>query len=120
MVTAGADIVTLNRGQGTFQQNHPYDRNFYLAMLIVIWAAILSGFIYSNLQKLAAGGLHYPTIVHFHALVFVGWLLLFTTQVLAVRTRNLRWHRSFGQFVAAYAMPGCRRGHRDRNPYRAA
>jgi hypothetical protein len=104
MVTAGADVVSTTNDGGKFQQNHPYDRNFYLAMLIAIWAAVLSGFIYSNVQKFAAGKLHYPTIVHVHAVVFVGWLVLFTIQVLAIRSRSVRWHRSFGRLVAAYAV----------------
>jgi len=104
VVTAGNDVIPEPRIRERFPQDHRLDRTFYLAMLIAIWAAILSGFIYNNVEKLASGNLHYPTIVHIHAVVFVGWLALFTTQVLSIRTRNVRWHRSFGRFVAAYAV----------------
>jgi len=38
----------------------------------------------------------YPLIVHIHAAVFVGWLVLLTTQVLLIRAGQVRLHRTLG------------------------
>lgn len=73
-------------------------------MLIIIWAAILSGFINDIVQKNAAGKLHFPIIVHVHAAAFVGWLLLFTTQVLQIRKGNYSLHKKLG--IAGAVLAG--------------
>ena len=86
-----------------FQQRHPADRAFFLSMLIVVWAAILSGFIYNNVTKLIAGQLTYPWIVHVHALFFVAWLVFFTAQILLVRSGKILTHRRLGFIGAALA-----------------
>jgi len=72
-------------------------------MLVVVWLAILSGFIYNNVRKYLAGNLTYPWIVHIHAVFFVGWLLLFTAQVVLVRRSQVGTHRRLGVFGAALA-----------------
>jgi hypothetical protein len=41
-------------------------------------------------------GLDYPLIVHFHAVAFVGWLVLFTVQVALIRTARADIHRRLG------------------------
>ena len=38
----------------------------------------------------------FPLIVHFHAAAFVGWLVLFTVQVLLIRTKRGALHRKLG------------------------
>jgi hypothetical protein len=86
-----------------FAERHPSDRAFFLSMLTVVWAAILSGFIYNNVKKFMAGELTYPWIVHVHALCFVGWLVLFTAQILLVRTGRVATHRRLGIFGAVLA-----------------
>ena len=72
-------------------------------MLVVVWLAILSGFGYNNLQKYLAGKLTYPWIVHIHSVFFVGWLVLFTAQVVLVRRDQVGAHRRLGMFGAGLA-----------------
>jgi ethanolamine utilization microcompartment shell protein EutS len=84
------------RTESCFPSSHRYDKTFYLVMLIIIWAAILSGFINDIIQKNASGKLHFPIIVHVHAAAFVAWLLLFTTQVLLIRKGNYSLHKKLG------------------------
>lgn len=67
-----------------------------MTMLVAVWAAILSGFVYNNLKKYFAGQLTYPWVVHIHAAFFVGWLLLFTAQIALVRRGDLATHRRLG------------------------
>jgi uncharacterized membrane protein YozB (DUF420 family) len=38
----------------------------------------------------------YPLIVHLHAVVFVGWLVLLTVQIALIRVRNPALHRKLG------------------------
>lgn len=72
-------------------------------MLLIVWTAIVSGFAYHNVTKLMAGQLTYPWIVHVHGVVFVGWLLLLTAQVLFVRRGQVALHRRIGMFGAGLA-----------------
>lgn len=79
-----------------FASQHPWDRNFFLLLVALIWLGILMGFVPQIRQHLAGAAAPYPLIVHFHALVFVGWLLLLTTQVLLVRAHRTDLHRRLG------------------------
>jgi hypothetical protein len=72
-------------------------------MLVVVWLAILSGFGYNNVQKYLAGKLTYPWIVHIHSVFFVGWLVLFTAQMVLVRRDQVDTHRRLGVFGAGLA-----------------
>lgn len=77
----------------TFVAYYSSDRNFFLLLTLVAWAAIASGFGYEMVQLRMQGKLHFPLIVHIHAVVFVGWLVLFTIQLLLVRNKNLALHK---------------------------
>jgi hypothetical protein len=48
--------------------------------------------------------LGYPLIVHFHAVAFVGWLVLFTVQVLLIRTARADFHRKLGMVGVILAV----------------
>lgn len=82
---------------------HSVDRAFYLAMVMVVWAVITSGFGYKNVHKFIDGTLTYPWIVHVHAAAFIGWLVFFTVQVLLVRQRKVSTHRTWGMAGAVLA-----------------
>jgi hypothetical protein len=79
-----------------FVAYYPADRNFFLSMIFITWLAIVSGFGYEMVQLNAQGKLQFPPIVHVHAVVYVGWLVLFTLQVLLVRTKHLALHKKLG------------------------
>lgn len=55
-----------------FAQRHRADRAFYLAMVAVVWAAVLSGFLYHDARKFLDGTLSYPWIVN----IWYEWLRL--------------------------------------------
>jgi len=76
------------------------DRNAILALVVLIWVGVLMGFggeILSNPSRV------YLPIVHVHAAVFVGWLVLVTVQALLVRRGDVALHRRLGLVGAAWA-----------------
>ncbi len=80
----------------SFAPNHPWDRNFYLLMVALAWLGILRGFGSEVIAHISQHKPGYALIVHFHAVVFVGWLALFTVQILLVRTKRLSVHMQLG------------------------
>lgn len=88
-----------------FTNAHPADRNFYLIMMLLVWAAILSGFIYDMVDLNNKGLLHFPWITHVHAALFVSWLVLFTVQIFLIRSHNHALHKKLGILGAVIA--GC-------------
>jgi hypothetical protein len=83
------------RAQG-FAPHHPWDRNFYLVMVALAWLGILRGFGGEIAGRIRTHPPAYPIIVHFHAVIFVGWLVLFTVQVLLIRSKKLSTHKKLG------------------------
>ena len=79
-----------------FAQEHPWDRNFFLVYLLIIWAVIATGFGIDMATRENGKFLSYPLIVHFHAVVYVGWLALFTTQILLIRKGDYTTHMRTG------------------------
>jgi len=69
----------------------------------MVWVGVLSGFGYDSFIHIRARGLDYPLIVHFHAVVFVSWLTLFTVQAALIRNRRADLHRRLGAVGAALA-----------------
>lgn len=78
------------------------DRNFFLAYALLIWAVTIAGFGLEMAGKFADGTLHYPWIVHAHAIAFVGWLILLTVQIVLIRRGDRALHRRLG--IVAVAM----------------
>src|ERR1700761_8396685 len=72
------------------------DRNAFLFFTAMVWVGVLSGFGTDSYDHVSKFGLDYPLIVHFHAVAFVGWLVLFTTQVLLIRLARADLHRKLG------------------------
>lgn len=62
----------------------------------LVWVAVVSGFGTDSFNHVSKYGLDYPLIVHFHAVAFVGWLVLFTVQVTLIRTARVDMHRRLG------------------------
>lgn len=88
----------------SFKSYHPWDRNFFLVMIGFAWIAVLSGFINDIIKLNAEGRLHFPFVVHIHAVIFFGWLLLFTLQVLLIRSGNFQLHKKLGIAGAVLAV----------------
>jgi hypothetical protein len=102
-MTTVAEAHPAPSGARPFAPYHRWDRNFFLALVAFIWLGILMGFVP---EMLAHARLHqpaYPLIVHVHAAVFVGWLILLTVQTLLIRRRHVGLHRRLGVLGAALA-----------------
>lgn len=85
----------MNRSK-TFVPYYTADRNFFLLLLILIWAAIASGFGFDMARLSSMDKLHFSPIVQIHIVVYITWLLLFTLQILLIRTKNLALHKKLG------------------------
>jgi hypothetical protein len=79
-----------------FAPNHPWDRNFFLVMVALAWLGILRGFGGDIAERVRDHKPAFPPIVHVHAAVFVLWLVLFTVQILLIRSRKLAVHKRLG------------------------
>ena len=79
-----------------FAPNHPWDRNVFLIYAVLAWAAILTGFGPEIVQHIRTHAKPFPLIVHFHAVAFMGWLVLFTVQILLIRSGRWAVHRTLG------------------------
>ncbi|MFI4963737.1 MAG: hypothetical protein ACHP9T_00080 [Caulobacterales bacterium] len=84
-----------------FPAQHPWDRNFFLALVALTWLGVLMGFVPQMIQHVTQHQRPYPLAVHVHAAAFVTWLVLLTAQVLLVRTRRLALHRKLGYGMVA-------------------
>jgi hypothetical protein len=81
-----------------------YDRVFYSGMAITMALAVLIGFGPTYYFRLFAAeapaatisGTPFTSIVHLHALVFSGWVLLFIVQAALVAGRRVKLHQRLG------------------------
>ncbi|HEX4104663.1 MAG TPA: hypothetical protein VHX92_00375 [Rhizomicrobium sp.] len=97
-------IARTPRPAAPFAPQCPGDRNFFLALVVLTWAGIIGGFGLDMLDHVRNSTRAYPLIVHLHALLFVGWLVLLTTQLMLVRGKRLNLHRRLG-LAAAWLIP---------------
>jgi len=105
-----ADGVTIEGrdvGEGRdvpFPPHHPWDRTFFLVLVGLIWLVMFAGFGFDATNHIAKHGFDYPPIVHVHAAVFVGWLVLVTVQLFLIRKGDYRTHMRLG-WLALVLVP---------------
>jgi hypothetical protein len=87
-----------------FAARHPWDRNFFLLWVGLIWLGILLGFVPDMIRHVTQNKAAYPLAVHLHAAAMVGWLGLLTTQVLLIRGGRADIHRKLGLAGVALAV----------------
>ncbi len=85
-----------------FNNNCASDRSFFLLYVLFIWIGVGMGFGPQIARHIETHASAYPLIVHFHALAFVGFLVLLTEQVLLIRAQRADIHRKLG--VAGVAL----------------
>jgi len=90
------------RPRTPFAPYHKWDRNFFALYVALLWCGILGGFVPEIVQHVAQRKPPFPLIVHVHAVVFLGWLVLLTVQVVLIRRRRADLHRRLG--IAAMAL----------------
>lgn len=80
----------------------PRDDNFFLKMAVVMALTIVAGF---SLQ-LAAGRSSFgsPPLVHAHAIVFMGWWVIYLLQNVFVTRGTMALHRALGWVAAGWMV----------------
>jgi len=77
---------------------------FYRGMAVAFLVAVFAGFSRTYFLKAWTGWPAAPAIVHVHAALFTGWIVLFFVQTSLIPAGRLNWHRRLGvaaAFVAA-------------------
>jgi hypothetical protein len=74
----------------------------YLGIALVFAGIVTWGFWRSYFAPLLSGTAERPFIVHLHAAVFVGWVLLLVAQAALAATGHVRFHRQIGLAGMAY------------------
>jgi hypothetical protein len=80
----------------------PWWRWFYLAITLILIAIVVRGFWPSYFGHLLRDGVTRPSIIHVHAAVFSGWMVLLLAQVSLVSMGRVRIHRRLGNIGIAY------------------
>jgi len=101
MVDGAAVAAQAVRRAEPFPPDHPWDRNFFMILVGLVWLVMLAGFGYDATVHIAKHGLDYAPIVHIHAAVFVGWLVLLTVQLFLIRKGDYRTHMRLGWLALA-------------------
>jgi hypothetical protein len=80
-----------------------FSRGLYVGIVAVMTGIVLIGFwpFYSTLFRGGAGS-HW--VIHLHAAVFSGWMVLLFTQVTLVFQRRTRLHQRLGRFGILYGL----------------
>jgi hypothetical protein len=78
------------------------DRFAFAVWLGLLWLGMVAGF-GLDFPRYLRETPPAPIVVHVHAVVFSGWLLLLTAQVLLVLRERVPWHRKLGWVAAGWA-----------------
>ena len=74
----------------------------YLGIALLFAGLVIWGFWRSYFAPLISGTVERPWVVHVHAAVFVGWVLLLIAQAAFVTAARVRLHRQIGVVGMAY------------------
>ena len=80
----------------TFSPREASDRNFFLLILAAIWGGVIAGFLPDSLDHFTGKHVAYAWIVHVHAISYVAWLALLTTQMSLIRSDRVALHKRLG------------------------
>src|SRR4051812_49045556 len=94
-ITLPSALVATSRRR--FIAYHKWDRNFFLAFLLLCWFGVLMGFTPAVLQRYR-GHADYPAplILQIHAMAFCAWMALLTAQIALVRSGRQQLHMTLG------------------------
>lgn len=79
-------------------------RSLYIALSAFMALIAVVGFWPTYYGPLVRRTLTQPPLIHLHAIVFTGWLVLFAAQVVFAATGRLRWHLRLGCVGIAYGV----------------
>lgn len=106
MSSTEASLPLSSRATRRFAPYHKWDRNFFPLWVALIWLGVIMGFgplVASQVENHQSLPFR-PSIVPIHGIVFVGWLVLLTAQVLLIRSRRVDIHRELG--IAGIVLAG--------------
>ncbi len=79
-------------------------RSLYIALSGFMALIAVMGFWPTYYGPLVRGTLTQPPLIHLHAIVFTGWLVLFSMQAVFAASGRLRWHLQLGRVGTAYGV----------------
>lgn len=80
-----------------------FERRFYLTATFGFLALVFWTFARTYFLKFLYGTPALPPLLHIHAVVMSGWVVLLALQSALAAVRRVRWHRRVGVFGAAWA-----------------
>src|SRR5450631_547401 len=82
----------------TRPDNPAWDRVFFSAMIVALWAAVLYGFAKTYfLAGMVAAPLP-NRLIHIHGAAFTLWMVLLLVQTTLISAKKIQWHRTLGLF----------------------
>jgi hypothetical protein len=99
-ITAPASAPAATPSRRSRRESH----TFFIAIAALMALVAVIGFWPSYFGHLLSGVVERHWIIHLHAAVFSGWLVLLMTQVLLVYRRKTALHRSLGRFGIGYGV----------------
>jgi hypothetical protein len=79
-------------------------RPFYIGVSLLMGLIAVVGFWPTYFGPLVLGTIAQPLLIHLHATVFVGWLVLFLTQVVLAASGRVAWHLRLGRLGIGYGV----------------
>jgi len=79
-------------------------RRFYIGISLLMGLTAITGFWATYFGPLVRGTIEQPLLIHVHATVFVGWLVLFLAQATLAATGHVPWHLKLGRFGIGYGL----------------
>jgi hypothetical protein len=79
-------------------------RLLYIVLSALMALIVAVGFWPTYYGPLVRLTLAQPPLIHVHAIVFTGWLALFSTQAVLAANGRLRWHVRLGRIGIAYGV----------------
>jgi hypothetical protein len=79
-------------------------RPFYIGASLLMGLIAVVGFWPTYFGPLVTGTIAQPLLIHIHATVFTGWLVLFLTQAVLAATKRVAWHLRLGKIGIGYGV----------------
>jgi hypothetical protein len=79
-------------------------RPFYIGASLLMGLIAVVGFWPTYFGPLVFGTISQPLLIHLHATVFTGWLVLFLTQVVLAASGRVAWHLRLGRIGIGYGV----------------
>lgn len=88
----------------TVTANRRRRRHLYIGLGVLIGIIAVAGFWPTYFGPLVDGTIQQPLLIHVHASVFVGWLVLFIAQAILASTGHIAWHLRLGRIGIGYGV----------------